>query len=779
MDGDHPSPKSPPRRRRPPLSCTICRRRKLKCDRALPCGQCTKSKTPDQCIYVGPQAPSSSRAESTPPDRARVASSRASPAHASGLYVFDSKHQAANRVTKPKVRSDELHELRSRVQFLENALARTGPIHTPESLGYDAPSSETRQRAGPEAQNLIDNVKDLPERCCFRGKKSRTRFVGRCHSSVSLSFFEEVGTFMRGRRSTLKKNPDYRKFKDFKGEMWSRERQDHQRAFRDKRSTLEEMVPPRNVADELVNLYLSTFETTHRILHVPLFLSQYEAFWAGSGPREPSFVAKLLALMAASCCFLSPTTKINGEGRLYETAAEWIAGVRSWVTSMLVSSTIDFSILQIECLLMIARQADAVDGDIVWISSGSLIRTAMTMGLHRDPHRFPKMTRFWAEMRRRLWATILELDLQSSLDGGMLPTIDLDEYDCEPPSNLDDSQLTEDMVEDPVPKDPGTLTQSTFQVLLYQSLPLRLHIAKAINSLKFTLPYDEALRLSEDLVQAMHYGLGTFHQPGSAHPYAEGKDLSFAKSLFAFLLRRSLLVLNRPFALSILRSPKFSYSRKICLESALEMLSHHEPPANDQACPHLGQLSGGMFRDEFQHAALTVCVELHLQAGEFNTATPSTVGQSSALTSLNDLVRSQQEVMIGAVERTIETFGSRIGASGKGSKAFFFLSLALASVKARLSGETPHKVIEREAMRCMRACEQIMRGASWAAVRDQSQTESTPSFASPSLNPAATPDISFDPASFGLDTSLDFGNLFDMTDYGMPEMWDQDFLTMF
>ncbi|PWY65009.1 C6 transcription factor [Aspergillus sclerotioniger CBS 115572] len=774
MDGDDQSPKSPPRRRRPPLSCTICRRRKLKCDRALPCGQCVKSKTPGQCVYVGPQAPTSGRAGSTPPDRARVSSSRASPAHG-GLYVFDSKHQSTNRVSKPKSRSDELHELRNRIQFLESALSKTGPIHTPESLGYDAPS-EGGHRMGPEAHNLVDSVKDLPDRCCFRGKKSRTRYVGRSHSSVSLSFFDDVGTFMRGRRSTLKRNPDYKKFKDFKGELWSRERQEHQRAFRDKPPTLEEMVPPRHVADELLNLYLTTFETTHRILHIPTFLEQYENFWAGLQPREPSFVAKLLALMAASCCFLSPTTKINGEGPVYQTAAEWIAGVRSWIASTLVSSTIDFNILQIECLLMIARQADAIDGDIVWISSGSLTRTAMTMGLHRDPHRFGKMTKFWAEMRRRLWATILELDLQSSLDGGMPPTIDLDEYDCEPPSNLDDSQLTEDMTEDPDPKDPGVLTQSTFQVLLLQSLPLRLHIAKAINSLKFTLSYDEALRLSEELIQFMHQGVGTFQKSELGLPSPGGNDSSFAQSMLVFLLRRSILVVNRPFALSILRSPKFSYSRKICLESALEILSHHEPPASAQVCPHLGQLSGGMFRDEFLHAALTVCVELYLQAGEFNRTSASTAGQSSALTSLNDLVRSQQEVMVGAVERTIETFGSRITPNGKGSKAFFLPNLALSSVKARLRGEDPQKVIELDAMKCMQACEQVMRGATWASVRAR-QAESTP-VSTPSLS-LATPDLPFDPASFGLDTSLDFGTMFDMNDYGMPGMWDQDFLTLF
>ena len=42
---------TPPRkRRRPALSCGQCRRRKIKCDRNYPCGQCTQSKTAS-CSY--------------------------------------------------------------------------------------------------------------------------------------------------------------------------------------------------------------------------------------------------------------------------------------------------------------------------------------------------------------------------------------------------------------------------------------------------------------------------------------------------------------------------------------------------------------------------------------------------------------------------------------------------------------------------------------------------------------------------------------------------------
>jgi hypothetical protein len=39
------------KRRRPAYSCTECRRRKVRCDRAIPCGQCTAQKVASLCAY--------------------------------------------------------------------------------------------------------------------------------------------------------------------------------------------------------------------------------------------------------------------------------------------------------------------------------------------------------------------------------------------------------------------------------------------------------------------------------------------------------------------------------------------------------------------------------------------------------------------------------------------------------------------------------------------------------------------------------------------------------
>ncbi|KAL2819860.1 fungal-specific transcription factor domain-containing protein [Aspergillus cavernicola] len=777
MEEDH-SQSLPPRRRRPALSCTICRRRKLKCDRGLPCGQCVKSKTPNQCVFSAPKSSQSAVSGSlearSPSDNRHAPSDAASPV-ATGLYVFDSK----NRVTKPRARSDELQELRTRVQMLEQVLSRSGPIETPEGSGYDMVSEFGLQKV---PDPISDQVRNLSERACFRGRNGRTRYRGRSSGELTLSFLDDVVAFLQGRKKDLKsENSEYQKMKKFRFELRSHETKEQDRVSRGNPSSLNEMLPPQNIADELLNLYFSTFETTYRILHIPSFFKEYEAYWAAPEAAGTVFIAKLLTLMAAASCFISPATTVNGKDTLHDVAVGWILSVQSWIASLFVSATAKFDILQIQCLLMIARQALAVDGDVVWNTSGSLIHTAMAMGMHRNPLRFAKMTPFWAEMRRRLWATILELELQASVDVGVPPSIDLDQYDCDPPSNYDDVELTEDMPDGPMGRDSDILTRCSFLITLSRSLPLRVRIAKAANSLKFALSYDDALRLGENLTRLTNEALVPFPSPTSSNG-----NPSFARSFMLFLMQRSLLILHRPFSLSISLSPKYSYSRKICLESALEMITQFELPLPGfqvARTPCLGHIGGGMFRDECFHAAITVCIELSLQIAESRSnSAPSAHGGS-----LNDLLRSQQDVLLRVLERSHDNFGSRISPKGNGCKAFFFLSMAVAAVKARLNGEDPLKKIEQAALRAVRVCQHIIRGLPYEELQAQPESDfsdfgpsatHTPAFSSSSIS-----DISFDPISLlsanPMDfSSLDFNNMLDTSYYRVPELWDPDFLAL-
>lgn len=169
------------RRRRPAVSCTICRRRKLKCDKLHPCGQCIKSRTPDHCVFTSkpPQSAAGSMPASSPSEHRNAPSDGHSPAM-NGIHVFDSKH----RVTKPTVQSSELHELRDRVHILEQALARdrsTQPLERSENH----PASGVNV---PPADFISDQIQDLFGRACFRGKHGRTRFRGRSSPELTYTF---------------------------------------------------------------------------------------------------------------------------------------------------------------------------------------------------------------------------------------------------------------------------------------------------------------------------------------------------------------------------------------------------------------------------------------------------------------------------------------------------------------------------------------------------------------------------------------------------------------
>lgn len=184
------------RRRRPPLSCTECRRRKLKCDRSLPCGQCVRSKTADSCVFVGPQPGASagaSRRMSPPVSRMRLPTGPEEQvgADSGGMFVFDSKmgpKSNSSRVSK-RTNPDELFELRKRLRTLEHALSKSNPLHTPETSVCDVHSEEASQ--GTEAAGVDDRVRFLPD-CSFRGKHGKTRYFGRSHYTTTVSFVGDI-----------------------------------------------------------------------------------------------------------------------------------------------------------------------------------------------------------------------------------------------------------------------------------------------------------------------------------------------------------------------------------------------------------------------------------------------------------------------------------------------------------------------------------------------------------------------------------------------------------
>lgn len=132
------------KRPRPVLSCLECRRKKLKCDRLLPCQQCLKLNQPSLCKYAPGQEPEA-RENATD-----LKSSTKRPRH-------DSVDQPS------RANSEQIDELQDRVRRLEHALRTQQASQATPSLPevHDFPvAGPVSRRDTPESESPHCHVAD-------------------------------------------------------------------------------------------------------------------------------------------------------------------------------------------------------------------------------------------------------------------------------------------------------------------------------------------------------------------------------------------------------------------------------------------------------------------------------------------------------------------------------------------------------------------------------------------------------------------------------------------
>ncbi|ERT03438.1 uncharacterized protein SPSK_08313 [Sporothrix schenckii 1099-18] len=206
-------------------------------------------------------------------------------------------------------------------------------------------------------------------------------------------------------------------------------------------------LPPRALADELVECYLRSTESVYRILHVPMFRREYEALWQALAAGNPLNKADMAFLVQLKLVLAIGFATHRDHMALRTRAVRWYYAAQTWFSEPEFKAHLTMQVLQIHILLLFAREATGIGGALIWISVGDLVRSAVYMGLHRDPDRLPKrMSRLAAEMRRRLWNTILELVVASSLDAGGPVMLSMTDFDARSPSNIDDETLEESVL---------------------------------------------------------------------------------------------------------------------------------------------------------------------------------------------------------------------------------------------------------------------------------------------------------------------------------------------
>jgi len=239
-------------------------------------------------------------------------------------------------------------------------------------------------------------------------------------------------------------------------------------------TTVLDLLPGRAICDKSVRSYFRSFEKCMGILHYPSFMDEYQRFWeSGETQRQTftSFVPQLAAIVALLYAWENASASEN-ENIIKSD------GLCSHVEACLDSSTgrkqLILETLRTRALLVLAKQVRVVPVDEIWNATGKLLRSAMMAGLHRNPLEFTNISIFEKELRRRLWMTIVEMELEASLIYGMPVMLPKGSFTCNAPSNLDDVDLFDGMTSLPESKALEESSDSAFQAALVGSLSLRL-----------------------------------------------------------------------------------------------------------------------------------------------------------------------------------------------------------------------------------------------------------------------------------------------------------------
>ncbi|KAI1470474.1 uncharacterized protein F4812DRAFT_267491 [Daldinia caldariorum] len=752
------SDRQPRRRRRPALSCIECRRRKIKCNRTEPCRHCVSAKL--KCIYkvyndepvnqfplrpgVSPLESSSSSSHAPSPSTSQaqeLGATRPTSEHDANAAGFQVVEPWAGAVLGCSSKGSQNDGPNTIILGLDRSSIQPH-IPTPEA---DSGAADTPQR-GQNASNkssvpssitgLSENGRDILARQL--GLKdsqiilNKTRVLGwTLRLGITQEFTPIVSCYVAAANAAKGTMPQDTEKGALYAQIWAllQKCKNIGRSIKLGRPSrwlsypnFDLAPPPREVADAMATLYFQSFESTHRIIHPPTFWEEYQRFWDHPETVTTSLRLKTLLVIGIGSS-VSDHTESNPGFR--NTVHQWVYAAQMWLSGPLEKDRLNVTGIQIFCLVILARQVFSIGGDLVWVSSGSLMNMAMQIGLHRDPKHLPRMSILQAELRRRLWATILEITVQSSLDSAMLPRISLDDFDTEAPSNVNDDELKETTMASP-PHAKSIYTSTSLQLILLDLLPIRLRILQLLNGLHSELSYVDTLALSSELTDK-YRSYRTFIRDSE-----KAGVTPFHRNLLDNLVRRFLIPLHCPFAGEARTNPLFYYSLKVTVDSAMTLIS----PEPDEGFSRLMSTGGGMFREAFRSAMIVITRELLTQ---IEAQRSEGIGHRNS---------QDVETFKKAVKEMTALSIERIRQGETNVKGPMFLSMIMAQVEAIEEGIPCDLRVAQSAKESLELCVSLL--------EERAGTVSSPCPSNIGLTPN-----SLDPG-YGMDLDFDFESL--MTD---------------
>ncbi|KAI1329532.1 hypothetical protein F5Y16DRAFT_88371 [Xylariaceae sp. FL0255] len=688
------------RRRRPALACSACRRSKIRCDRKHPCGACVRSRH-KACVYETGYGPPSRASHVAVQQSAKQQSADA---RATGLPISPPSSSVttaptyeagsstgpvylAHRPLRGDAEVPDVEALLKRLFELERRL--DGPPHRQSSFNSspNLPTQDTESIASYIAADFHVMTK---------GVVSKTRYFGPSHWMNGVTQFRSILELFE-QQSTNSKSEALKVLLKCKGLGRTIKAQRHPGLIHKFGCEM----PSKDVADKLVNAYLRTTETVFRVVHVPSFRRDYEQYWVAPDGAKTAFLILLQLLMAIG------TTVQDSRFSMRKSAIRWVMEAQFWLLTLPAKGKLTIAGLQVMILLTLARTSAGIGGDLVWIHGGSLTRSALFMGLHRDPSRLPPMSRFDAEMRRRLWNTILELELQTAIDAGGYPMGLVDNSDTRAPADTDDANLMDD---EPSTRSEANnhFTDMTVALALRESFRERLAVCQLLNATSYQGAYEDTLLVHGQFTKAYKNMISKLKSFKSL----ERQPTKFQIRLLEVFLRRYIMSLHLPYLTAGYQEPAFAFSRKQSIESAAKIYSAVFPTASQlqvsadedsdsiitdgDDLAYFNICGAGFWRSILCQASMALALELQQEMTEDDGLGPPT----------------PRPDLLNMLYHTVPYYLARIKAGETNVKGYLFTVALIAHIKAQIDGLKGRELIEpvlQAAMKTETQCFEILK----------------------------------------------------------------------
>ena len=390
------------------------------------------------------------------------------------------------------------------------------------------------------------------------------------------------------------------------------------------------MLPPRTIMDALALLYFDNVEIVYCIMHEPSFWRDYDAFWKSPESSEPSFLVILLlvASMGHTISTKEPLRFVGKNASARENAIRLVYVCDAWLQRQ-THKHLTLALLQIQCLIVMSKQMNRIKPKRTWIVVGNLVRFGMSAGLHRDASVLDgKVSVPAQEMRKRLWGTIVELELQASFERGMpISSIDISS-NCGPPANLSDNTLQGTSHQHPNSREPESWTVTSYLRFSNTSVAFRSFLNNLINESAEAQDYEDVLAYEEKLKGYLH-SIPNWQVDDSNMPIKVGRQKqAIVQTILDLQLRQYMIPLHYPFARRSGSNQRFQYSVMVCYEAAHTMLDLHDKLVNS------GIHVLNLFRNDILGPALSTCQNIYTSAMLKGKPTPTPLSLFPSIPSL-------------------------------------------------------------------------------------------------------------------------------------------------